>query len=212
MLKSGTASMRRLPARPNRPAQSSPPRKDSTARRQRWSIVPGMAGLQGSRVQRRRRAARTGGGPAGGPAPRRGRRGRTIRRLEDEVAGGDGDVPRELDLALGAVRPAGVQLDDRVVALEERPGLALGREAGPADEGEGLVARGPGLGVDGVQVELVDAVLEVGDHVAVAEAHAAVGGVEVPERVGLLAARDVAGQRVGAGPAGEDVAADVALD
>src|SRR3954454_24687723 len=118
MLKSGTASMRRLPARPNRPAQSSPPHKDSTARRQRWSIVPGMAGLQGSRVQRRRRAARTAGeGPAGWPAPRRGRRGRTIRRLEDEVAGGDGDVPRELDLALGAVRPAAVQLDDRVVAL-----------------------------------------------------------------------------------------------
>src|SRR4051794_32180963 len=105
MLKSGTASMRRLPARPNRPAQSSPPRKDSTARRQRWSIVPGMAGLQGSRVQRRRRAARTGGGAAGGAAPPRGGRGRTIRGVEDEGARGGGDGAPGPGLALRAAPP-----------------------------------------------------------------------------------------------------------
>ncbi len=107
------------------------------------------------------------------------------------------DVAGELDFALRQQVAVVVDLDDRVAALGEHPDLALGREGVAADEAEVLVAEiaDAGLGVDEVQVDLVDPLLEVADHVALAEADPGIAGAgqggepEILEQVGARCRR-----------------------
>ena len=129
---------------------------------------------------------------------------------EHEVASRQVDEAGELDLELGQQVAVVAALDDRVAALGEHPDLALGGELVAADEAEVLVAdvAHAGFGVDEVEVDLVDALPEVADHVALADADAAVTSAEVLEQVGIGAA----GELVDAARADQDVGAAATVE
>ena len=114
----------------------------------------------------------------------------------------------ELDLELGGGVGVVAGADDRVAArgeVAELPGAGQRRRADPA---EGLVAGDRGVGVDAHEVDVVDEMVEVGDHVALVAADRAVGhGVEVVE-----VAAAAAGEGVLAEPALELVVEAVALE
>src|SRR5690606_10866353 len=68
-------------------------------------------------------------------------------------------------------------------------------------EGEGLVASNPAVGINRRQVDLVDALLEVGDHVTIASARAHLVDSLEHEHV----ATSAAGQRIAARAADQSV-------
>src|SRR5262245_43983693 len=93
-----------------------------------------------------------------------------------------------------------------MIALGEDAHLAFGGEVGATDKGECLVPSGSGFGVDEIEVELICAVYEVGDHVA--GAGDAIARQEIPESVGASSAIE----RVGVARADQDVVPDITLE
>src|SRR5215470_6002567 len=94
--------------------------------------------------------------------------------LEDEVAGGEDVMAGEAQLELdGAGVGVGVGLDERVAAHLHVAQLTCGAERGRANEREGLVAANTSIGIEGGQIDAVQAAVvdaqEVGDQVVVAD-------------------------------------------
>src|SRR4051812_5699079 len=107
-------------------------------------------------------------------------------------------MPGQLDLGVGSTTAGCVDLDQSMVAFGHDPDLTFSRKGLRTDEAEVLIARGAGLGVDGMHIDLVGVVNEIGNDIPAETSHSTVGGREVPEDVSAAAAD-------------QEVVADVAL-
>src|SRR5262249_2741601 len=110
--------------------------------------------------------------------------------LEQKIGRREGVEAREAQLKLyGAGIGVGVGLDEGLTAQLHDVELAGSGEGRRADEGEGLIAGSPSVGVDRRQVDDVTdgcpIALEVGDEIVIADAHARF--VEGVEQEGVIA-------------------------